>query len=314
MDFIALDFETANHKKSPCAIGVIVVYNNKVVEEIYSLINPEQPFNSHCVRVHGITKDVVRNSPTFNAFWPIVSHYFRRLPVVAHSVGFDKAVLEKSARRYAIELLPIVYYDTLTLYRHNYSCDKGLDLESMCKKLGITVESHHNALDDARAAAHAMIAMLENQNNDIFPLLFAKDARDTSDYDGISSGIFSEFHSNSCIPEPELELVETKTIIDNINEVVLNGNVFVLTGIIPGYSRAAAVARISEGGGSVANTVSKKTKYVVAGLQDTSIVTDKENARSGKLIRAEELRSQGHDIRIISVDTFLSALKAQENN
>ena len=108
MDFIAIDFETSNHKSAPCSIGVVEVKNNEIVNEYYSLINPEQSFSSNCVRIHGITTKDVVDSPTFPVVWEQIRHYFSRLPVVAHSAGFDKSVLEKTAHRYNIDLLPIV--------------------------------------------------------------------------------------------------------------------------------------------------------------------------------------------------------------
>ena len=41
MDFVAIDFETANEKRnSACSIGLTVVKNNKIVEEKYFLIKP----------------------------------------------------------------------------------------------------------------------------------------------------------------------------------------------------------------------------------------------------------------------------------
>ena len=41
MDFVAIDFETANEKRnSACSIGLTVVKDNKIVEEKYFLIKP----------------------------------------------------------------------------------------------------------------------------------------------------------------------------------------------------------------------------------------------------------------------------------
>ena len=46
MNFVAIDFETANNQRaSACSLALTVVRDNKVVDEFYTLINPETDFN-----------------------------------------------------------------------------------------------------------------------------------------------------------------------------------------------------------------------------------------------------------------------------
>lgn len=56
MDYIAIDFETANEKRSsPCSIGIVVVKNSEVVEKIHYLIKPkEMRFMPINIGIHGI--------------------------------------------------------------------------------------------------------------------------------------------------------------------------------------------------------------------------------------------------------------------
>lgn len=43
MNYISIDFETANEKRnSPCSIGVVVVKNGEIVEKIHHLIKPKE--------------------------------------------------------------------------------------------------------------------------------------------------------------------------------------------------------------------------------------------------------------------------------
>ena len=45
MDFVAFDFETANAKRnSACSLALSVVRNGQIVDEFYSLINPQAEF------------------------------------------------------------------------------------------------------------------------------------------------------------------------------------------------------------------------------------------------------------------------------
>ena len=56
MDFVAIDFETANEKRaSACSLGITVVKNNKITEEKYWLIKPcPFRFESRNIMIHGI--------------------------------------------------------------------------------------------------------------------------------------------------------------------------------------------------------------------------------------------------------------------
>ncbi|MBR1779066.1 MAG: NAD-dependent DNA ligase LigA, partial [Clostridia bacterium] len=73
------------------------------------------------------------------------------------------------------------------------------------------------------------------------------------------------------------------------------GLTFVLTGTLPSYTREQAAMLIEQNAGKVANSVSKKTSYVLAG----------ENAGS-KLVKAQEL-----GISVISEDAFKKMLESE---
>ncbi|RBS43016.1 hypothetical protein EB19_00206, partial [Enterococcus faecium] len=45
MNFVAMDFETANHQPySACSLALVMVKNSQIVDEFYTLIQPETPF------------------------------------------------------------------------------------------------------------------------------------------------------------------------------------------------------------------------------------------------------------------------------
>ncbi|MBP1970102.1 DNA polymerase III epsilon subunit-like protein [Virgibacillus natechei] len=60
MNFVSIDFESANEKRfSPCAIGIVVANEHEIVDEFYSLINPLMEFKSFHTYIHGITENDV---------------------------------------------------------------------------------------------------------------------------------------------------------------------------------------------------------------------------------------------------------------
>lgn len=54
-DFAAIDFETANFERcSVCSVGVVVVRGGEIVDNFYSLIQPEPNYyHWRCTQVHG---------------------------------------------------------------------------------------------------------------------------------------------------------------------------------------------------------------------------------------------------------------------
>jgi DNA polymerase III subunit epsilon len=67
LDFVALDFETANRSHaSACAVGAVRVRDGQVVDEYFTLVRPGEgldDFEPGNVRVHGITSEAVESAP-----------------------------------------------------------------------------------------------------------------------------------------------------------------------------------------------------------------------------------------------------------
>ena len=66
------DIEYANSKnKSICQIGIMCEdykTGDPVYPELRIMVNPEDGFDDYCVKVHGITSNMVINEPNFKPF------------------------------------------------------------------------------------------------------------------------------------------------------------------------------------------------------------------------------------------------------
>src|SRR5436305_14926166 len=68
--FAALDFETADHgRDSACAVGVVRVCGEEIVERRHWFIRPPRPTFSFTY-LHGITWQRVAGEPPFAGVWP----------------------------------------------------------------------------------------------------------------------------------------------------------------------------------------------------------------------------------------------------
>lgn len=155
-NFVAIDFETATgSRNSACAIAIITVENELIVDEYYTLIKP--PGNYYWqqnIAVHGITPHDTINAPTFEDIYCEVKKRMKGKQVVAHNEAFDRGVLKNSMAFYDIAFADLQidepWHCTVKIYR-----SKGFspaNLNSCCERMNIALK-HHEALSDARACA-----------------------------------------------------------------------------------------------------------------------------------------------------------------
>ena len=71
MNWVAIDFETANAKySSACALGIAIVEHGRIIKRASWLIRPrELYFNYYNTYIHGITEEDVKDKPQFNELW-----------------------------------------------------------------------------------------------------------------------------------------------------------------------------------------------------------------------------------------------------
>ncbi len=87
---------------------------------------------------------------------------------------------------------------------------------------------------------------------------------------------------------------------------LLAGQRVAFTGRLLTMRRQDAYQRVREAGGEPVETVSRRTQFLVVGMQGWSMLPD--GAISAKLQRAEALRGAGHGIEILSERAFIERL------
>lgn len=161
MNFISIDFETANEQRhSPCAIGVVVANEHEIIDEFYSLINPLMPFKSMNTYIHGITEQDVQDAPTFKELWPALYDYFASQVVVAHNASFDMSVLRKTLDHFHLPYPEMEYLCTVNIAKKVWPDLHNHKLNTLAASHGIQFE-HHHALEDARVAAKVLMRAME---------------------------------------------------------------------------------------------------------------------------------------------------------
>ena len=164
-DYISIDIENPNTRgNSICSIGIIVVKNNEVIAEKYSLINPEDRFDINNSNITGLNYADVKDAPTFKEYWENIKELIENNIIIGHNITYDLAVIAKALERYDIEVPIFNYYCTLKLSR-SFINTNSYSLDNLCNLLNINLENHHNALEDAKASQRIFEYL--NCNNDI---------------------------------------------------------------------------------------------------------------------------------------------------
>lgn len=153
MDFVSIDFETANASRdSACALGAVVVRNGKIVERRYSLINPAVPFQRFCTYIHGITEQAVESMPSFSQLHASIFSMLDGRTVIAHNASFDMAVLKASCESRSLDFPSCNWFCSVEMARKAWPEFPHHRLNALCEEFDLNLK-HHNAIEDATACA-----------------------------------------------------------------------------------------------------------------------------------------------------------------
>lgn len=311
MDFVAIDFETANASRaSACAIGLVVVQHGKVVEKFQRLIRPYELFDEYgfsCfdpfnVMIHGITEKDVINEPEFNELWPSIKHYFSEQIIVAHNASFDISVLRYVCDEYEMPYPELHYSCTRIISKRIWSDLASHSLDVIAPYLGVKF-THHKAEDDAFACSQIAIRAcqkvgvtslselaekVEFQNGHLYPGGY-KAAR-------LHLPSYYDIRLDEIVPSTD----EFDPAHDFYNKTL------VFTGALDSMSRKEAMQKVVDVGGKCSKSVNRSVNFLVTGQQDFRRLTD--GKTSNKMKKVVELISQGYDIEIIPEFEFLRML------
>lgn len=167
MNFVALDFETANHRReSVCEMGIAIVIEGSVAESKSWLVRPKHNwFHPMNTRIHGIDAQQVANAPEFDEVWEQARCYFDNANLIAHNASFDIGVLRHVLAQYDLAPPAIIYSCSLAVARRAWKGLPSYGLKSLAKHFNIPLR-HHSAEPDAIASAEIMLrALKEHQVN-----------------------------------------------------------------------------------------------------------------------------------------------------
>lgn len=283
VDFVAIDFETANAKLSSiCQIGISVFRDGVVADSFESLVDPEDYFAGINVSIHGIDSEMVRGAPTFSQLYPKIVEKLSKNIVVSHT-AFDRTAMRQSVARYQMTPPDCRWLDTAKIVRRVWAdCARsGYGLASICSRLDIKF-AHHNALEDARASGMVLLSAMAVSGMTLADCLVRADQPLSADLGG-------------------------RIARDGNPDGPLYGEVIVFTGALS-MVRQQAADMAAAAGCTVDPGVTKHTTLLVVGDQDVAQLSPG-HSKSNKHLKTEALIAKGQMIRILQESDFLQLVE-----
>ncbi len=290
--FVAIDFETATKNyNSACSIGLVVFNNTEVIDEFYSLIQPPNNFyNDDNIKIHKITPQDTETAETFPAVYEKIKHYFNGdYIIIAQNAQFDMSVLKACMVHYSLEQPNFTYWDSIRIA--SFVTPKGIrkGLKSLTDFFEITLDNHHNALCDARACADICVKCFNQMSQDSYYIKkdgnfkkYILNKLDSQFVDLVLKQKLTSYRRNTNTknsatkntPFTKFNSIKLSDYPPNenaTNNKFKNKNI-VITGDIPSLPRENLYSLLSNYGGVLKSSVTKKTDILIVGTQDKSLV------------------------------------------
>ena len=161
--FVVFDIETTGLSPKECKIteiGAIKIEHGEITDKFSQLINPGVPIPPNITDLTGITDEMVADKPHIDSVLPEFLEFCHGCAVVAHNAQFDCGFIRYNAAELNLEFHNKTI-DTLKLSRELFPNERKHSLDAICKRLGVSLENHHRAVDDATATAEIFLKFVE---------------------------------------------------------------------------------------------------------------------------------------------------------
>lgn len=166
--YVVFDIETTGF--SPVTnriieIGAVKVENGEITEGFSTFVNPQVPIPFHIEKLTSINDSMVMDADPIEVVLPRFLEFVGDAILVAHNANFDVSFIKENAKRQGIPV-DFTYVDTVGIARALLTGQSKYTLDAVAKTLGISLENHHRAVDDAECTAEIFVKFIEMLKKD----------------------------------------------------------------------------------------------------------------------------------------------------
>lgn len=176
-DFVVFDIETTGFSKvndKIIEIGAVKISKGEIIDRYSSFVNPQIPIPYEIEQLTSIRDDMVVDAPTIEDVLPEFLEFCKDTVLVAHNASFDMGFIIQNVKVIGLDSI-FTYIDTVGLSRILLPKLSRYKLNTVAKALGVSLENHHRAVDDAGATAEIFLKLI--------PMLGEKNITNINDID-----------------------------------------------------------------------------------------------------------------------------------
>ena len=162
-DYVVFDLETTGFSPETnriIEIGAVKVQNGKIVDKFSTFVNPQVPIPFRIEQLTSINDSMVIDAPVIADILPEFMKFCEGCVMVAHNADFDMSFIKKNCQRLDIPCKPTIV-DTVALARVLLPNLNRFKLDTVAKAMGVSLENHHRAVDDAGCTAEIFVKFIE---------------------------------------------------------------------------------------------------------------------------------------------------------
>jgi len=162
-NYVVFDIETTGLSNLTCKIieiGAVRVENGEIVDRFSEFVNPEVPIPFRITELTSINDSMVEDAPTIEVILPKFRDFCKGASLVAHNADFDTGFIRMECSRQKIDW-DFTYLDTVAMAQLLLPNLSRFKLDTVAKAVGVPLEHHHRAVDDAECTAWIFVRFVE---------------------------------------------------------------------------------------------------------------------------------------------------------
>lgn len=237
-------------------IAIVIIEENKIVDQYSSYVDPRQPIPPFIVELTGISNNTVKGAPLFTEIAPEIAKRLEGAVFVAHNVQFDLPFIQTELKEAGLHAWKGPVIDTVELARVLLPTTDSFKLSDLTAQFDLSHDRPHQADSDALATAYLLLQFITKLNR--LPLVTLEKLEQLSfylksDINDLCSSIIQDKRKNIMDLPKNIEVVRGIALRKPLPEPLEPGkgsawdNLELLTKSLANYQhRAAQLSMMSE--------------------------------------------------------------------